>query len=846
MTIYLPSVSFAAPTTAVVPAPTLNATASSPQETQLTVAASNATLRILYGLVRIGAQIANVVPYGNSWIVQAIWGEGPIDSIVSCQFNDEAIPAGVTVTHYLGEAAPTVNATLVAAFAANGQTYTDTLPSIAYSVFSIPAGDIGLPQINAVIRGRKVRNPGGSVAWSDNPALCLADFLESTTYGLGRTVADAGLSAARNACDALVSGIKRRTLGLAIDSVQGVSQWVDTLRTYAGCWVVMDESTALLIHDRPRSTDAAFLHDSGQISKLGNLKKRGVAQAPTVIEVRYTDTSLFPWREASVWAYAPGVGSTVSRRDSQVALPGIQSASQAQREANERLNKLWLADLSFSLDVFDEGARLQLGDVVEVTHPIGLDAKKMRVLGINGDYGRYSLNLSEYDPACYSDTVISDPTYSDTNLPSPANPPAVTGLTATEELFQLENGNYSSRIRMTWDAPAWPYLHDYVITIEQAGNAIDMRRQTATTYASAAVQEGLEYVCKVAVISSIGATGTVAQDNITPLGKYMLPNPVPADSLTAFEAGGTVYLSWGQATDIDIWRYRLKRGTTSQSYADATQIDLVDALRYQDRTTAVGTWRFWVDVVDSVQQESGTPRSVDVVVTSDASAFLVDSYDQTSPTLTNMAEYSLARTDANRYFVTEDGVAFGTKFSSNLSTYTDALATYHSSVTSTWDGEGVDFGSLLGGQWTGTATVLALTGSLTSYMGFSTSGGVGTYGYLAGLSQKTNARFARLKHESLTTSTLMVTIPTENIRLDAIPRTESGSGTSSAAGPVTITLENDYIATKKLTITPSGTTARSAIYDNIILGNPTTFDVYVFNDSGVKIASPFMYDWQGV
>jgi hypothetical protein len=698
---------------------------------------------------------------------------------------------------------------------------------------------------------------------------------------------------------------------------------------------------------------------------------------------------------------------------------------------------LWLADLSFDLEVFDEGAALQLGDVIEVTHPIGLDAKKMRVMGIAGDYGRYRLSLVEYDEAVYSDSVVSDPTYPDTNLPNPAAPPALTGLVATEEVFQLENGTYSSRIRMTWDAPSWPYLHDYAVTIEQAGQAIDMRRQTATTYASAAVQEGVEYVCKVAVVSSIGATGTVAQANVTPLGKYLLPNPIPVNSLTAFEAGGTVYLSWGQAIDIDIWRYRIKRGTTAQTYAQATQIDLVDALRYQDKTTPVGTWRFWVDVVDSVQQESGTPRYVDVVVTSDASAFLVNSYDQTAPVWQNripyssafaswtstatitsdsalapdgtmtadtitdssavayqqcntaisgavantptgfavcvkkdstgratrfpilrmlftggtayiditldtatgeknayavggavldssgvldygggywiawvsahhatlaaatayiypavgagagwassaaatgsiiawgacvfdglsppmytetgataitsggigMADYTLARTDTNRYYVTEDNATFGTKYSSNLSTYTNALATYHASVTSTWLGEGEDFGLLLGGQWTGTATVSALSGTLTSYMGFSTD--MSTWPtYLAGLSQKVNARGARLKHESLTTSTLMVTVPTQNIRIDAVPRTEAGSGTSSSTGPVTITLTNKYVAVKKLTITPSGTTARSATYDNIVFGaSTTTFDVHVFNDGGTKIASAFIYEWQGV
>jgi hypothetical protein len=280
------------------------------------------------------------------------------------------------------------------------------------------------------------------------------------------------------------------------------------------------------------------------------------------------------------------------------------------------------------------------------------------------------------------------------------------------------------------------------------------------------------------------------------------------------------------------------------TWETATLIDRVDALRITSDQIPVGAWTIYVKAIDSVQQYSATAASAPVTVTSDAEAFLVDTYDSTAPTLTNMAEYSLAPTDSNRYFVTEDGVAFGTKFSAAMATYTDALATYHSSITSTWLGEGEDFGLILGGQWRGEATVDGLSGTHISSMGFSDDGSA--YTYTDGLSHKKNARFSRLKHEALTTSTLRVTIPTQSIRVDAIPRIEQGPGTSSAAGPVTITLDNAYVALKKLTLMPQGTTARSAVFDAVVLGATTTFDVYVFNDAGVKIASSFMYEWQGV
>jgi hypothetical protein len=356
------------------------------------------------------------------------------------------------------------------------------------------------------------------------------------------------------------------------------------------------------------------------------------------------------------------------------------------------------------------------------------------------------------------------------------------------------------------------------------------------------VQEAVEYVVKVSAVSAIGAVGEWAQPNITPAGKYLVPGDVP--SIRAFEAGGRVHVSWSAAVDLDIWRYEVRYGQTSGEWASATLLDRVDALRLQTDQIPVGTWKVYVKALDSVGQYSSNAATIEVTVTSDAAAFLVDSYDSDSPTLTNMASYTLGRTDPAVYYVSEDGVAFGNTFGSALSSYTDALSTYHGSVTSTWLGEAEDFGQLLAGQWTGTADVSALSGAVTSSIGFSDDGSA--WAYSSGLSHKANARFARLKHESVGSATLHVTVPTQNIRLDAVPREEVGTGTSSASGPVTITLDHAYVAVKRLTITPEGITARSATYDAVVTGDPTTFDVYVFDTAGNKIASAFRWQFQGV
>lgn len=814
-------------------------------DTLATVAAENAPLRIVYGRAQVGAQIANVLVHGGRLIVQAVWCEGEIDAVESVSINNEALPAGVTATHYTGTAGQTVNATLAAAFAAQGIVYADALPGIAYSVVSIPATDsAGFPDLVATIRGRKVFDPRTSTtAWSDNPALCLADFIASPAYGLGLPVDSASVAVVANDNDALVGGLKRRRIGLAIDGVAPTRQHIEALRVYAGCWVIDSGAGLKLVSDRPRATDHTVTA-ADVIAGTFRLRQLGVADLPTVVHVTWTDTAAAPWSEKTATAYAEGVqAGTTPRRESTVPLPGIQTYVQALREATERVNHFALENLEAEWDAFDEALAYEKGDVASITHPVGLAAKLMRITDVRpSGPGRFRVVAREYDPAAYSDAIASEPSSPDTALPSPAAPPALTGLAASEEVYQLDNGTYASRIKLSWDPAEFAYLRDYRVEIYRLGELIATASPRSAVWRSGPVQESVEYVCRVAVVSSIGAAGEWAQVNITPQGKYLAPGNVP--EVTTFEAGGTVYASWAPAVDIDIWRYEVRWGPTSGTWADGRLIDRVDALRLTTEEIPEGSWAIMVKAIDSVGQFSPVEARANVTVTSDARSFFVDAYDHTAPSLTNMTEYNFGPAFPERHFITEDGTAFGTKFPNALDTYSSALATYHDPCTSVWTGESEDFGQVLGGQWTATASASALSGSHQTSIGLSLDGASWTY--LPGVSQKENGRFARIKHEALTTSTLYATIPTQRIRLDAIPREENGTGTSSASGPVAVTLANSYVAVKKLTVVAEGTSARMATFDNIQTGTPTTFDVYVFDIAGNKIASGFRWELQGV
>ena len=264
-------------------------------------------------------------------------------------------------------------------------------------------------------------------AWSENPALALGDFLHNAEYGLGRLVDWASVEDSADHCDALIGSPAetRRVVGVSFVQPASAVDMAEALRAYAGCFIVGDGMNVALLPDEDVATSASYVHADGDIAALTGLVKRDTGNQPTAVEVLYTDTSQIPWREASATAEAPGAGTTRPWRLSQVRLPGIQRHSQAYREAVERLNKLTLSDLSCVLEVFDEGIQHQVGDIVEVTHPLGLVAKAMRVGAVEmPGHGRWRLALAEHDAAAYSTDVVTASSTADTGFINPAGPPA--------------------------------------------------------------------------------------------------------------------------------------------------------------------------------------------------------------------------------------------------------------------------------------------------------------------------------------------------------------------------------------------------------------------------------------
>jgi len=489
-------------------------------ERTLTIAGAGTLLPTIFGLDQTGAKITAMVDYGANLVLRCEWCTGGIDSVNALYMDDAVAPAGVTATHYDGSQV-TADATLVAAFAAKGKTYTDTLNGVCYSTLVVPPGlGNGFPRFVAEIKGKKIaQTSGGTPAYTQNGVWFIAWLI---TERLEESINWASFTAAATASGDVMVGSpaeKKRILGLTLDNEQSVTQWISLLLGYTGCalwydngeWGITAETAT---YTAPFAVTEALMKD-GEI----DVQSRNVKNAPTVVRIWYTNTSAIPWREEYAEVSLPGAGSTLPYLLSEVRMPGIQRYSHAYREAYEQLYDYQLGDLTASFVTRDQGLKIMPGDVFPITHSIGFSAKPFRCVSMPEpvDAGRWKIQTREFDPAKYSTAVVTGPTFADTSLATPLNPPTVTGLALTEIVEAPGVGGVAfSSISASVTPVVWPFLSGYVWYVyDDAGNLVDEATTIAPTWRTRALPAPQRYTvfAKTRSASAIGAS--TAQQPIT-------------------------------------------------------------------------------------------------------------------------------------------------------------------------------------------------------------------------------------------------------------------------------------------------------------------------------------------
>jgi hypothetical protein len=308
----------------------------------------------------------------------------------------------------------------------------------------------GVPTITALVNGRKVYDPRDtSTAFSNNPALCIRDYLTNTRYGRGidsSLIDDTSFSAAANYCDETVTiggqSVARYTCDGVVDTGRTSLENIKELLTACRGFLIFSGGKYKLVIDKPETATFTFNEDNvvgGWAIGLGN--KQNTFNR---VRINYYNPDR-DW-QADVSAVESTALRTIDNGlllEREIELPYTSSEPRAKAIATMALNQS-RQQVSCEFTATIEGMRCEVGDVVYISHKTpGWDTlnsgagKKFRVIEIAlQSTDEVQVKAIEYDETVYDFGTIpaSDPT-PNTNLPDITSVIAPTNLTFAETLY---------------------------------------------------------------------------------------------------------------------------------------------------------------------------------------------------------------------------------------------------------------------------------------------------------------------------------------------------------------------------------------------------------------------------
>ena len=558
-----------------------------PAEFQADVSAAEKPVRIAFGEQRLGAEIIWIGKVSTYWMVHMRWCLGEIEEITEIQLEDKPLPASATITNYLGTTTQPVDPSLAALIPG----FTDNLvidfagesAGIAHTVVQIPYLEMADSlNFTARLKGMKVldtRIASSVPVYSTNPALQLNNVLTSKLYGPGWTVQEASVDSLADIADENVGGGPRFESHMLIDRPANIHDWIDMLLDAAGAFLVDEGISVKLVPNRPATSVATY--DLRTISK--DLSERVMPinrkNQPNVVRVRYTDTSVIPWGETVAEVRAPEVESGAEQpRISILRAPYLQDHRIANRLARETINAQRVPKFDLTWIQADSGLLSQRGDVQTLDQIPGFSGPEdVRIMSteLSRQEGGYFWKIfaRQYDPAIYSDEVVTKTTPPGADVDDPNDPLPVTDLTLVEKPWLDAGGTYQTIIEMTWTGPVHAQIASFRIRISSNGGVNILAQYAVQTQgpgqthksASAPIQAGVLYTVEIWSISTRSTPSAPYSQQITPTGDVLpAPAAVPIQSrseiLTVDASGATlssIKIEWLFSSEQWIASYKI-------------------------------------------------------------------------------------------------------------------------------------------------------------------------------------------------------------------------------------------------------------------------------------------------
>jgi len=505
-----------------------------------------------------------------------------------------------------------------------------------------------LPNIATDVRGRKVydcRVGAGQSAsdpttwtWSDNPALCLLDYLRDERYGKGIPDAELDFTSFADAadyCDQLVvitGGTQKRYTCNGILST-GVSI-IENVRALLSCcrgMLIWQAGKYYLRIDKPEVT-SAFDFDQDTIVGGWQISLGARAQRYNRARAHWINPDR-AYQEDTAIIRSPSfkVQDKNEDLDLDIQLPFTKNFYTARHLATISLKRSRdLITCSFIATM--EALRVVPGSKITITHPSpGWVLKEFRVLSLElMNDGGVRVNAAEYSDSAYElDALNDDDTAGNTNLPNPTRVKAPTNLVLTTGptvALVLADGTVQARVKVDWDASPDAFTDHYEVQFKISTETAWQSVKTSaaiTEYLIPMVQAGSSYDVRVRAVNTFDAKSTWLTGSTTAQGKNAAPGA--PSGVTATAKVGAIYLKWTNTTDPDLDSVEIWESATS-SFGAATQIASIAASGFMAPVPEGQQRWYWLRSRDTSGNVSGySPSTAGAGVTATAQSVSPDS-----------------------------------------------------------------------------------------------------------------------------------------------------------------------------------------------------------------------------
>jgi hypothetical protein len=560
----------------------------------------------------------------------------------------------------------------------------------------------GIPNVSAEIKGKKVLDfRSGSTTHSDNPALCIYDYLTDTRLGLGistSSVDTTSFTTMANLCDENVTlsaggTEKRYTCNGVVFSDLAPMQVLDNMLT--SCTGVLSYSNGKFILKGGQYVSPTItLTDDDFISQVALESKRSRKDLFNTVKGIFTSEET-SWQPSD---YPMVTSSTFSDADGEVIfadidLPFTVSSATAQRIAKIALFKN-RQQMVLSAQVKLTGFELEVGDTVNVTNTrLGFSNKVFEVAEwsfSNDDKLAISLLLNETASSVY-DWNAEESAFSldNTTLPTVQDVQAPS-LVVTDEL-RIYAETPITVLKVVCSSSQGT-TNEFEVEAQNTNDAgsdfITLGRSKGNIFELVNAEDGAIYNVRARSINAFNVHSSFTTTSHEVIGKTAPPSDVT--NFSSNVVGDIVHLNWTPISDLDLSHYIIRHSplTTSQKFEEGLIVAKKIGKPANTITLPAQTGTYMIKAIDVLGLESETSAKTVIIKNAISRDFNAVATSTQSPNFTG----GTMGTDLE--VVTRDSTNFlqlieGTLFDDASGNFDDMTGNFDSGGTATFNSEGI-------------------------------------------------------------------------------------------------------------------------------------------------------------